>query len=74
MIFPQTQKQNFSQMTVCYHEIRDINDSLKLQKDIDRLGWARKWGMRFQPVRCNIMQATRKRTNKTDASFTSKGP
>ena len=55
----------FADDCVCYHEIRDTDDSLKLQKDIDRLGcWARKWGMRFQPVKCNIMQITRKRTNK----------
>ena len=32
---------------------------------IDRLGsWARKWGMRFQPVKCNMMQLTNKRSNK----------
>ena len=56
---------------VCYREIRDSDNSLKLQKDINRLGcWARKWGMRFQPVNCNIMQMTRKRTNKTEASYT----
>ena len=59
---------------VCYCEIRDTDDSLKLQKDIDRLGrWARKWGMRFQPVKCNIMQITRKRTNKMEASYTLEG-
>ena len=59
---------------VCYREIRDTNDSLKLQKDIDILGcWARKWGMRFQPVKCNIMQITRKRTNKIEASYTLEG-
>ena len=34
---------------------------MKLQKDIDRLGsWAKKWGMRFQPVKCNMMQLTKK--------------
>ena len=45
-----------------------------LQKDTDRLGcWARKWVMRFQPVRCNIMQITRKRTNTTEASYTLEG-
>ena len=38
----------FADDCVCYHEIRDTDDSLKLQKDIDRC-WARKWGMRFQP-------------------------
>ena len=36
--------------------------TLKPQKDIDRLGiWARKWGMRFQPVKCNMMQLTKLR-------------
>ena len=41
---------------VCYREIRDAENSLKLQKDVDRLGcWARKWGRRFQPVKCNII-------------------
>ena len=46
-------------MTLCYCEIKDIEDTLKAQKDIDRLGiWARKWGMRFQPVKCNMMQLT----------------
>ena len=29
--------------------------------------------MRFQPVRCNIMQITRKRTNKIEASYTLEG-
>ena len=47
----------FADDCVCYREIQDIEDTLKLQKDIDRLGiWARKWGMRFQPVKCNMMQ------------------
>ena len=42
-------------------------------KDIDRLGiWARKWGMRFQPVKCNMMQLTNKH-NKIQASYTLEG-
>ena len=37
----------FADDCVCYPEIKDAEDTLKLQKDIDRLGiWARKWGMR----------------------------
>ena len=53
----------FADDCVCYREIKDIEDTLKLQKDIDRLGiWARKWGMRFQPVKCNVMQLTKKKT------------
>ena len=41
----------FADDRVCYREIRTVEDTLKLQKDIDLLGsWARKWGMRFQPA------------------------
>ena len=41
----------FADDCVSYREIKDTEDTLKLQKDIDQLGcWARKWGMRFQPV------------------------
>ena len=47
----------------CYREIKDEEDTLKLQKDIYRLGyWARILGMRFRPVECNMMQLIRKRT------------
>ena len=45
----------FADDCFCYREIKDEEDTIKLQRDIDRLGsWARKWGMRFQPVKCNI--------------------
>ena len=44
------------------------------KRDIDRLGsWARKWGMRFQPVKCNMMQLTRKWISKIHASYTLEG-
>ena len=47
---------------------------MKLQKDIDRLGsWTRKWGMRFQPVKCNMVQLTQNLTNKIQASYTLEG-
>ena len=36
----------FADDCVCYREIKDTEDTLKLQKNIDRLGiWVRKWGM-----------------------------
>ena len=64
----------FADDCVCYREIRTVEDTLKLQKDIDFLGsWARKWVMRFQPVKCNMMQLTNKRINKTEASYTLEG-
>ena len=54
--------------------IKEIEDTVKLQKDIDRLGsWARKWGMRFQPVKCNMMQLTKKLTHKIRVSYTLEG-
>ena len=61
-------------MTVYYHKIRGTEESLKLYKGTDRLRcWARKWGMRLQPFKCNIMQITRKRTNKIKATYTLEG-
>ena len=63
----------FADDCVCYRVIKDIEDTLKLQKNIDRLGiWARKWGIRFQPVKCNMMQLTNKH-NKIKASYTLEG-
>ena len=64
----------FTDDCVCHREIKEIEDKVKLQKDIDRLvSWARKWGMRFQPVKCNMMQLTKKLTNKIQASYTLEG-
>ena len=64
----------FADDCVCYREIKDEVDTMKLQRDIDRLGsWARKRGMRFQPVKCNMMQLTRKRIQKIHASYTLEG-
>ena len=64
----------FADDCVCYREIKDEEDTMKLQRDIDRLGsWARKWGMRFQPVKCNMMQLTRNRIKKIHASYTLEG-
>ena len=61
----------FDDDCVCYCEIKEIDDTVKLQKDIDRLGSsAMKWGMRFQTVKCNMMQLTKKLTHKIQASYT----
>ena len=54
--------------------MKGTEDTVKLQDDIDRLGcWAMKWGMRFQPVKCNIMQIIRKRIKKINASYNLEG-
>ena len=50
----------FADDCVFYREIKDMEDILKLQKGIDCLGnWAKKRGMRFEPVKCNITQLTK---------------
>ena len=58
----------------CYLEIKNEEDTLKLQRDIDRLGsWAREWVMRFHSVKCNMMQLTNKRSSKIQANYTLEG-
>ena len=54
---------------VCYREIKDEEDTMKLQRDIDWLGSrARKWGMRFQPVKMQY-NAADKKTDQQDPCF-----
>ena len=58
----------------CYCQIHITEDTVKLQRDINRFGrWARKWGTRFQPTKCNMMQLTRKRVKKVIAIYTLEG-
>ena len=62
----------FADDCVCYREIKDTEDTLKLP--LDHLGcWARKWCMRFQSVKCNMMLITRTRIKKVYASYTLEG-
>ena len=64
----------FADDCVCYREIKGTEDTVKLQADVDHLGcWTRKWDMRFQPVRCNIMQITWKWIKKINASYNLEG-
>ena len=52
----------FADDCVCYRRIKSTNDCVQLQKDIDTLGqWARTWGMRFQPRKCNMFRICKKR-------------
>ena len=62
----------FADDCVCFREIKDIEDTLKLQKDIDRLDIWAIWCMRFQLVTCNMMQLTKKHI-KIDASYMLEG-
>ena len=64
----------FADDCVCYRQIDSIEDTSKLQKDIDQLvKWARQWVMRFHPVKCSIMQLTRKRNKKINTVYSLEG-
>ena len=64
----------FADDCVCYREIKDEEDIMKLQRGIHRLGsWARTWGMRFQPLKCNMLLLTRERIKRIYASYTLEG-
>ena len=53
---------------------KKVEDSVKLQKDIDHLGsWTCKWGMRFQPHKFYMMQLTNKRTCTIHVSYKIEG-
>ena len=63
----------FADDCVCYREIKEVEDCEILQSDINRLGeWAEKNGMRFQPIKCNVMRLSRKRKN-IDFRYSLKG-
>ena len=64
----------FADDCVCYRSIQSTNDTKILQADINRLGrWARKWGMRFQPVKCNMTTLSRKKALKYGNTYSLEG-
>ena len=60
----------FADDRVCYREIKDTEDTLKLWKDIDQLGcWKRKWG--YEISTCQMQyDANNKETDKKNPSYT----
>ena len=61
----------FADYCVCHRQIHSIEVTVKLQSDNNRLGrLARKWGMRFPLVKCNMMQLPMKRVKKVSATYT----
>ena len=50
----------FADDCLIYREIHKPEDQLALQKDLDILEqWANKWGMQFNPSKCNILSISR---------------
>ena len=53
----------FADDCLVYREIKNRQDQIALQKDINLLeNWGSKWGMRFNAANCNIMRMSRKQT------------
>ena len=54
----------FADDFVCYREIDSLEDCDIPQEDINKLSyWDQAWGMRFQPVKCNMMTLSRKKSS-----------
>ena len=54
--------------------MKNKEDTVKVQIDIDRFGSLdRKWIMRFHSVKCNLVEQTKRRSNKFQASYTLEG-
>ena len=53
----------FADDCLIYKQIKNNNDQIELQRDLNLLeSWGAKWGMRFNPAKCNIMRVSRKRS------------
>ena len=52
----------FADDSLLYRRIRSSQDSISLQKDLDRLQqWEKEWQMSFNPAKCVVVRITRKR-------------
>ena len=53
----------FADDCLIYKQIKNNNDQIELHRDLNLLeSWGAKWGMRFNPAKCNIMRVSRKRS------------
>jgi len=56
--------------SIVYREIESPQDTTCLQEDLASLEkWVEKWGMSFNPSKCNIMRISRKRKNLEKAYY-----
>ena len=61
-VSPGTTVRLFADDCLVYRDITSEEDQLTLQKDLAALqDWAEKWGMRFNPKKCNILRISRRR-------------
>jgi len=59
-VSPGTTTRLFADDCLAYRSINSIEDQIIFQKDLTSLNnWADKWGMRFNPSKCNILRISR---------------
>ena len=60
----------FADDCIVYRTITDQKDEESLQEDLNSLvNWAGKWGMKFNPRKCNVMRVSRKREPGTQTTL-----
>ena len=61
-VSPGTQVRLFADDSAVYRRMRDENDHVVLQKDLDNLQvWEKMWSMNFHPNKCQVLNITTKR-------------
>jgi len=59
---PGTEIRLFADDSLLYRKIKNINDTVILQNDLDQLQlWEQKWKMEFHPQKCELLRITNKR-------------
>ena len=59
-VSPGTRVRLFADDCLVYRNVSTVEDQLCLQRDLTALdNWAKRWGMRFNPAKCNIMRISR---------------
>ena len=58
-----SQSRLFTDNIIVYPSIRNQDDCIQLQKDLESLEkWESKWGMSFNPSKCETIHVTRKKS------------
>ena len=53
----------FADDTIAYRVVASNEDCARLQKDLDEMvEWERRWGMEFNPDKCEILRVTRRKS------------
>ena len=64
----------FADDCILYRKIKTLQDQVMLQRDLDKLHeWAEKWGMKFNPSKCEVMRINHSKKNMMNRFYTING-